>query len=185
MNKPCKHGHFDGAMHAPCYQCRAEHWEEIAEGRAADKYALHTRIEQFQFCINTVAAELGVCCGGVDSSPQEQLSDPHSTTRVLVDAIAKRSAPEPTQAPPKTPGVRKVDSAPDAGQQKECLDDWRIVTVEAPIRYADLLLDLCSVADDCEAVFHQCLHLSVEARTKKMERAKRLRKHIKFIQSWK
>ena len=52
--------------------------------------ALETRISQFQFCINRVAEALGnVCCGGVDSSPENQLSDPHSTTRVLCDAIAK------------------------------------------------------------------------------------------------
>ena len=25
--KACKHGHFDGALHNPCYQCKAEYWE--------------------------------------------------------------------------------------------------------------------------------------------------------------
>lgn len=25
--EPCKHGHHDGAMHTPCYQCKAEHLE--------------------------------------------------------------------------------------------------------------------------------------------------------------
>ncbi len=49
--------------------------------------------EQFQFCIEQVALALGgVCCGGVDTSPEIQLSDPHSTTRVLVDAIKKLRA---------------------------------------------------------------------------------------------
>ena len=24
MNAHCKHGHIDGAMHKPCYQCRSE-----------------------------------------------------------------------------------------------------------------------------------------------------------------
>ena len=50
--------------------------------------ALGSRVGQFQFCINRVAEALGnVCCGGVDSSPEEQLADPDSTTRVLCDAI--------------------------------------------------------------------------------------------------
>lgn len=50
--------------------------------------ALETRVSQFQFCINRIAEALGnVCCGGVDSSPENQLADPHSTTRVLCDAI--------------------------------------------------------------------------------------------------
>ncbi len=49
---------------------------------------LQQRVDQFQFCINRVAEALGnVCCGGVDSSPEDQMADPHSTTRVLVDAI--------------------------------------------------------------------------------------------------
>lgn len=26
----CKHGHIDGALHRPCYQCRAEFWEDQA-----------------------------------------------------------------------------------------------------------------------------------------------------------
>jgi hypothetical protein len=47
-------------------------------------------IIQFQFCVDRVAEALGgVCCGGVDSSPEEQMKDPHSTTRVLCDAIKK------------------------------------------------------------------------------------------------
>jgi hypothetical protein len=50
--------------------------------------ALGTRVGQFQFCIDRVAEALGnVCCSGVDSSPKDQLADPHSTTRVLCDAI--------------------------------------------------------------------------------------------------
>ena len=28
---PCKHGHIDGALHAPCYQCRSEFYEENLE----------------------------------------------------------------------------------------------------------------------------------------------------------
>ncbi len=28
--RTCKHGHYDGAMHNPCYQCRAEYWEREA-----------------------------------------------------------------------------------------------------------------------------------------------------------
>lgn len=32
MNTPCKHGHFDGALHDPCYQCRSEAYaDDIAE----------------------------------------------------------------------------------------------------------------------------------------------------------
>lgn len=32
MNKPCKHGHFNGALHEPCYQCRSEAYaDDIAE----------------------------------------------------------------------------------------------------------------------------------------------------------
>lgn len=26
--KPCKHGHIDGALHKPCYQCRCEYYEK-------------------------------------------------------------------------------------------------------------------------------------------------------------
>lgn len=32
MNTPCKHGHVDGALHEPCYQCRSEAYaDDIAE----------------------------------------------------------------------------------------------------------------------------------------------------------
>ena len=24
---PCKHGHYDGALHVPCYQCKSEYYE--------------------------------------------------------------------------------------------------------------------------------------------------------------
>ena len=47
------------------------------------------RIAQFQFCIDRVAQALGACCGGVDSSPADQMADPYSTTRVLCDSIEK------------------------------------------------------------------------------------------------
>lgn len=30
MVTPCKHGHVDGALHEPCYECRAEYWQERA-----------------------------------------------------------------------------------------------------------------------------------------------------------
>ena len=34
--QPCRHGHHDGAMHRPCYQCRTEHLEaENANLKAA------------------------------------------------------------------------------------------------------------------------------------------------------
>lgn len=51
---------------------------------------LQKRLGQFQFCIDRVAEALGnVCCGGIDSSPKDQMADPHSTTRVLLDAIER------------------------------------------------------------------------------------------------
>ena len=28
---PCKHGHVDGALHTPCYECKAEYWKECFE----------------------------------------------------------------------------------------------------------------------------------------------------------
>ena len=28
---PCKHGHIDGALHAPCYQCRSEYAKKHIE----------------------------------------------------------------------------------------------------------------------------------------------------------
>ena len=71
---------------ADCKDCIAA-LEAQAQELKEENASLRTRIEQFQFCINTVAAELGVCCGGVDSTPQEQLDDRHSTTRVLLAAI--------------------------------------------------------------------------------------------------
>ncbi len=71
--------------------------------------AIGQRIEQFDWCIQHVAAELGVCCGGVDSSPQQQLSDPYSTTRVLLDAI--RSLKSNT-APPAQPGCAQGEHEP-------------------------------------------------------------------------
>ena len=50
---------------------------------------LRQRIRQFEFCIGRVAIALGgVCCGGVDVTLQHLQADPHSTTRVLCDAIA-------------------------------------------------------------------------------------------------
>ena len=99
MNTPCKHGHFDGALHAPCYQCKAEHWEAEAHSANATRAALLARIEQFQFCVDKVSQALGVSGGGVDSSPEDQMADPHSTTRVLVDKILALSAEvEPTEA---------------------------------------------------------------------------------------
>ena len=64
--------------------------KSLSISRVAEIEDLRTRLDQFQFCINLVAEALGnVCCGGVDSSPEDQLADPHSTTRVLCDAIAK------------------------------------------------------------------------------------------------
>jgi len=43
MNEPCKHGHIDGAMHKPCYQCRCEHLEaEIAAGINIRQSLSHT-----------------------------------------------------------------------------------------------------------------------------------------------
>ncbi len=76
-------------------------WDRVEEGwRTAGNIAgfagremrdLQKRLAQFQFCIDRVAEALGnVCCGGVDSSPEDQMADPHSTTRVLVDAVAKQ-----------------------------------------------------------------------------------------------
>ena len=69
---------------------------ELADARAeiaASKKntdALGVLVNQFQFCINRAAETLGgVCCGGVDSSPEDQIADPNSTTRVLCDAITK------------------------------------------------------------------------------------------------
>lgn len=59
-----------------------------AEERTACAIECAAKVAQFQFCINRVAEALGnVCCGGVDSSPEDQMADPYSTTRVLVDAI--------------------------------------------------------------------------------------------------
>ena len=29
MNKHCKHGHIDGAMHSPCKDCRIEYLEAL------------------------------------------------------------------------------------------------------------------------------------------------------------
>lgn len=71
---------------------RAEYWKTRSEAGNAlamkEVQDSQKRITQFQFCIDRVAEALGnVCCGGVDSSPEDQLADPHSTTRVLCDAI--------------------------------------------------------------------------------------------------
>jgi len=35
VGTPCRHGHVDGAMHIPCYQCRSEYWE--ARTKEAEK----------------------------------------------------------------------------------------------------------------------------------------------------
>ena len=72
-------------------RCTANKFVDCVRPRLEEQNAaLGTRISQFQFCINRIAEALGnVCCGGVDSSPEEQMADPHSTTRVLCDAITK------------------------------------------------------------------------------------------------
>lgn len=54
-----------------------------------DESAVKERLDQFDFCIAKVAAALGVCCGGVDSSPEDQMRDHNSTTRVLLDGIQR------------------------------------------------------------------------------------------------
>lgn len=44
MNTHCIHGHIDGAMHVPCYQCKADHWEAEAHKKDAENAALRARL---------------------------------------------------------------------------------------------------------------------------------------------
>ena len=83
----------DPLWHAPKIYRAAMAWKNA--GRATqdalemENKELRQRIRQFEFCIGRVAIALGgVCCGGVDVTLQQVQADPHSTTRVLCDAIA-------------------------------------------------------------------------------------------------
>lgn len=94
MNKPCKHGHIDGALHVPCYQCRCESLERRIKSLGIRLDANLEAAHKYQILRTT-----GVRCGGVhiwitdevDAAITEAIIKQCSA---LADAIAKALADE-------------------------------------------------------------------------------------------
>jgi len=66
---------------------RLEIYGKIADAQVNEIANLQRQVSEFDSCIQRIASELGVCCGGVDGDQ----TDPFSTTQALLTAIREKS----------------------------------------------------------------------------------------------
>lgn len=89
MSEPCKHGHVDGVMHKPCYECRCESLEaEIAALKRRLEIA-HTALQTAdQFITNGIELKF-------IRMPDADCPDRAHQTPGIIRAALKALAAEP------------------------------------------------------------------------------------------
>lgn len=124
--KPCKHGHIDGALHKPCYQCRCEsleaelsvHWDRMNNDDLIHCFK-HGTASAFGGWVCPICVEVGHLHVEL-AQAQDMLSDSVSLIDLIATALSVDAEPH------QTFNARLLEAA----QQEVQTCDWTQVDTE-------------------------------------------------------